>query len=140
MSKSIRISKKHGLNPTIPVCFWCGEEKQEIALMGHVSTKDNNDFEMPMRCVINYEPCEKCAAAWKNAVIILETTEKDIKRPAISKNNDKNIYPTGSLVGITEDAASRIFEHDYKFGEVILLDEKPFKTLFADAISESKER
>ena len=140
MSKSIRISKKHGLNPTIPICFWCGEEKREIALMGHVSTKDNNDIEMPMHCIIDYEPCEKCAAAWKNAVIILETTEKDIKRPAISKNNDKNTYPTGSLVGITEDAASRIIEHDYKFGEVILLDEKPFKTLFADVISESEER
>ena len=34
MSKSIRLSPAHGVNPTIPICFWCGNEKNEIALMG----------------------------------------------------------------------------------------------------------
>ena len=28
----IKLSPKHGLNPTIPVCFWCGEERNEVAL------------------------------------------------------------------------------------------------------------
>lgn len=30
----IKLSPKYGVNPTIPVCFWCGKEKNEIALMG----------------------------------------------------------------------------------------------------------
>ena len=32
----IKISPKYGVNPTIPVCFWCGKQKNEIALMGHM--------------------------------------------------------------------------------------------------------
>lgn len=39
MSKGIKISPKYGLNPTIPVCFWCGKQKNEIALMGRMSKK-----------------------------------------------------------------------------------------------------
>ena len=32
MSKDdIKLSPKHGLNPTMPVCFWCGKEKNEVA-------------------------------------------------------------------------------------------------------------
>ena len=33
---SILLSPKHGVNPTIPVCFWCGREKNEVALMGYL--------------------------------------------------------------------------------------------------------
>ena len=33
-TNSIKISQKHGVNPTIPICFWCGKEKNEIALLG----------------------------------------------------------------------------------------------------------
>ena len=36
MSKGIEISPKHGVNPTIPICFWFGEEKGEIVLLGRV--------------------------------------------------------------------------------------------------------
>ena len=54
MSRSIRISEKHGVNPTIPICFYCGEDKNEVALLG----KLHGDKEAPMRMWINgdYEP------------------------------------------------------------------------------------
>ena len=32
--KNIKISPKHGLNPLIPKCFFCGKEKNEIAILG----------------------------------------------------------------------------------------------------------
>ena len=41
MSRNIILSPKYGVNPTIPVCFWCGEQKPEIALMGRVYEKDS---------------------------------------------------------------------------------------------------
>lgn len=58
MSRSIRISEKHGANPTIPICFFCGEDKNEVALLGKLS----GDKEAPMRMWINgdYEPCDEC--------------------------------------------------------------------------------
>ena len=36
MRMALKLSPKHGLNPTISVCFWCGEEKDESALLGHI--------------------------------------------------------------------------------------------------------
>ena len=56
MSKDIKISPKYGVNPTIPVCFFCGEPKNEIALMG----KMKGDIEAPKNMVLDYEPCEHC--------------------------------------------------------------------------------
>ena len=53
---SIRLSEKHGVTPTIPVCFGCGKQKNEIALLGRLP----NDAEAPMNMVLNYDPCEEC--------------------------------------------------------------------------------
>ena len=40
MSKGdIKLSKKHGLQPTIPLCPYCGKEKNEIALLGAAGDK-----------------------------------------------------------------------------------------------------
>ena len=61
MANSIPLSPKHGLNPTIPVCAWCGEPKNEIALMGRIKTDvRGEDPQAPMHCVLDYEPCEHC--------------------------------------------------------------------------------
>ena len=34
MNESILLHHEHGLNPTIPVCFYCGSERNEVALLG----------------------------------------------------------------------------------------------------------
>lgn len=70
MSKGIRLHKEFGLNPTMPVCFWCGEETGEVALMGaHLKG------EAPRTMVVNLDPCEKCAAKWAEGIAIIEATE-----------------------------------------------------------------
>ena len=57
MSKSIKLSEKYGVNPTIPVCFFCGIPKNEIALLGHIGDKrKGEDFEAPHCVVLDYEP------------------------------------------------------------------------------------
>lgn len=28
-----KLSPKYGVNPTIPVCFWCGEDKNEVIIL-----------------------------------------------------------------------------------------------------------
>ena len=57
---SILLSPKHGVNPTIPVCFWCGREKNEVALMGYLKGRGGEDIAAPMHMVIDYEPCDEC--------------------------------------------------------------------------------
>ena len=74
MSKSIKLSPKHGVNPTIPICFWCGKEKNEVALLGRIGGKE--DIKAPKNMVLDFEPCADCIAKMALGVTCMECTEK----------------------------------------------------------------
>lgn len=118
MSKGIEVSPKHGLNPTIPVCFWCGKDKNEIALLGRIRektknryganvTKKDSDIEAPSRMVIDYEPCDECMKMWDSGVAVIEVQETPInpEQPEIQKG----LYPTSRFVVMTVEGADRVF-------------------------------
>ena len=68
MSKGdILMSPKYGLNPCMPICFFCREPKGEIALLGRIWERDSNgikvggsDVEAPKEAVLDYDLCDKC--------------------------------------------------------------------------------
>lgn len=114
----IEISPKHGLNPTIPVCFWCGKEKNEIALLGRIREKTKDHFgsntvvrgsviEAPRRMVLDYEPCDECKKMWESGVAVLEVQQTPTmpNQPEIQKG----IYPTGRFAVVTVEGADRVF-------------------------------
>lgn len=103
----IKLSPKHGVNPTIPVCFWCGKPKNELALLGRLK----DDEEAPRNCVLDYEPCEECQKTWKLGVALLGASEKPIddSLPPIKNSSGKVLYPTGQWIVITKEAAKRYF-------------------------------
>ena len=139
MAKNITLSPKHGLNPTIPVCAWCGEPKNEIALMGRIKTdKRGEDPEAPMHCVLDYEPCEHCAEQWSQGVVVLEATTRRPTpyRPPIQKNGDDEIYPTMRYVVIKPEAAERLFNGQFNVGQRILLEDEAFENIFGGAIND----
>lgn len=104
----IKISPKHGLNPTIPICFWCGEEKNEIALMGHIGDgRKHKDIKAPMHAVINYEPCERCAEAMASGFTVIEAT--GTQNWVTDKEMQEGVYPTGKWTVLKREAARRIF-------------------------------
>lgn len=104
---NIRISEKHGVNPTIPICFWCGKQKNEIALLG----KLKGDVEAPHNCVLDYEPCEECKKKWALGVALLGTRKKPLNDtlPPIKNSSSEILYPTGQWIVITKEAAKRYF-------------------------------
>lgn len=105
MSKSIRISPKHGLNPTIPVCFFCGKPKNELVLMG----KLKGDAEAPKNVCLDYEPCDACKAMFEGNILLMGVmTTPNGDQPPIQDN----LYPTGSYVVITREAAGRVFQDE----------------------------
>ena len=64
----MRIGKK-GLNPTIPLCHYCGKPKNMIMLTGLAGEKwakknGHSDGEMPMYVHVedDIEPCDECKA------------------------------------------------------------------------------
>lgn len=110
MSKKdgIRISEKHGVNPTLGVCAWCGEETGEIAMLGYLP----GDVEAPKHTVLSYAPCEECKKKWEQGVAIIEVS----RRPRHENQPEivEGAYPTGRLAVIDEKALSEGFKNGMK--------------------------
>lgn len=98
--KSIRISPKYGVNPTIPICFFCGEEKHEIALLGKIG-KGTEDLEAPHYALLDYEPCDECLKKMATGITLVEVSNTPVSanQPPIIEN----AYPTGNWWVVTED-------------------------------------
>lgn len=129
---SIRLSKKHGLNPTIPICFFCGEHKNEIALMGELK----GDIEAPKNLLLDYEPCDKCKKKFKEGVLIIEATQyPNVKnQPPIQKD----AYPTGRYILVKPE----VFKEPYnKAGTTALMHLSDYEKLIIGSKKEelSKE-
>ena len=137
MANSIKLSPKYGLNPTIPICAWCGKEKNEIALMGYMSKKNERrtawggtssaverDIEAPRNAILDYEPCDECKALWAQGVAIIEvtTTPRAEGQPPISNG----AYPTGGVVVVKEEALNG----DFKKGSKALMLSSEFQAMF----------
>ena len=121
----IKLSREHGVNPTIPICFWCGEEKGEIVLMGHIGDyRKGEDFKAPKHMVIDYEPCDKCKAEWEQGVAILEVSHTPMQegQPPIAEG----AYPTGKMVVVREEALNG----DFPKGSKALMIDEEFRATF----------
>ena len=127
---SIKISPKHGVNPTICTCMWCGKPKNEIALLGRLK----GDVEAPMYSTIDYEPCDECASVWQQGVALIEvvTHSKD-GRPAFTKGPiGEDLYPTGRISVVTAEAAQRWFNIDPAYlqaGKKLVLDVEAYSKI-----------
>ena len=104
MSKGIELSPKHGLNPTVLVCFFCGEDKNELALLGRVRSKKNSDVEAPRRAVLNTEPCDKCKAHMAQGVILISVRDNEA-------DTDGNPYRSGGWVVLKAEDVARLVQH-----------------------------
>lgn len=116
---SIRLSEKHGVNPTLCKCFYCGESKG-VALLGKLP----DDAEAPRECVMDYEPCDECKEKFSKGVLCIETTTETPKdnRPCISKTPTE-LYPTGKYLVLTSEGISRMFQRPFKNGDKCFLEE-----------------
>ena len=106
-----------GIYPTIPVCFWCGQEKNEVALV-------ECSEELPMHSLINYEPCDECRKTMALGVTVIEATKSPNGNPEIQDG----IYPTGRWVVVRAKAAQMAFKID-KSIKKIFVDEEVFKSI-----------
>jgi hypothetical protein len=89
---SIRLSEKHGVNPSLAICFFCGKDTGEIILPGRLP----GDAEAPRRAVWGYEPCPQCAQFMGQGVILISVRAEE-------RNPDR----TGGWVVVTDDFITR---------------------------------
>ena len=128
MSKGIKISPKYGLNPTIPVCFWCGKQKNEIALMGRMK----GDIEAPKNMVLDYVPCEECQSHMAMGVAVLEAS--DHPNTEGQPPMQKGVYPTSRFVVVTTECADRVFSAyaPWSEGKKVFVDSDVFSHFLPD--------
>lgn len=124
----IKISPKYGINPTIPVCFWCGKQKNEIALMGHMK----GDIEAPKNMVLDYVPCEECQSHMAMGVAVLEAN--DHPNTEGQPPMQKGVYPTSRFVVITTECADRVFNAyaPWSEGKKVFVDSDVFSHFLPD--------
>ena len=97
----MRLHKKYGLNPTITQCFFCGKDKNEIALLGAAYKN-----QAPTHAVIDKEPCEKYKKYMEMGIMFVSVKDNtDQENPY----NQENPYRTGKIAVIIEQAAKKIF-------------------------------
>lgn len=106
MSKGIRISEKHGVNPSITVCPICGKETG-IALLG----KLKGDKEAPMRMLS--DPCDDCVSKLGNdKIYILAIDDQGYgTKGIIIKRSALNIPVKGYMTLMKENEFDKVFKH-----------------------------
>lgn len=87
---SIRLSPKFGVNPAIPKCFYCNEDKNEVILVGRLP----NDAEAPRNTVWDKSPCDKCKGYMEKGVILISVRDGE---------HGENPYRTGGWVVVKDD-------------------------------------
>lgn len=94
MGDSIRLHPVHGVNPTIPTCFLCGESKNELVLLGAAYKG-----EAPMKICLDKTPCDKCKGFMAKGIIFISIRN--------GEPQSDNPYRTGAWCVVTEEAFRR---------------------------------
>lgn len=92
---SIRISEKHGVNPSLDVCYICGRAKG-VLLLGRLA----GDAQAPREICRDKEPCDKCKEYMLIGIIFISVRD--------GWNGVGEPYRTGKLVVIKEEAVKEI--------------------------------
>ncbi len=101
----IKLSPKHGVNPAIPLCFYCNEAKNEVILAGRLP----GDEEAPRASVWDTVPCDKCKGYMAKGVILISVKDG---------SEGDNPYRTGGWVVVKDEFITRAI--DPVAGAVIL--------------------
>ena len=64
---SLRLHKEHGVNPTIPICFFCEQPKGDVVLLGATYKG-----KAPMHMLFDYLPCDDCREKFKQGILFIE--------------------------------------------------------------------
>jgi len=81
----IVLSEKWGVNPTIPICWYCEKEKNQLVMLGKEGEKvarllGHEDGQMPRatQLPLDFEPCDACK---KVGIGFIEITNEEVPEP-----------------------------------------------------------
>jgi hypothetical protein len=97
MKNSIRLSEKHGANPSLTQCFVCMKDVG-VALFGRMK----NDAEAPRRICLDHEPCGECKEHMEQGIVLISVDAKQ-------SFDMQNPHRTGGWCVVREDFVQRVF-------------------------------
>ena len=108
---SITLSKKHGVNPGLINCYFCGEPK-EIALYGRLP----GGKEAPRSGVLDLEPCETCRDLMSRGILLISTRDGEAEKCDAARDEARragapfipNPWRSGGWVVVSEEAIRRV--------------------------------
>lgn len=103
----VKLSPKHGLNPSMMQCFFCGET-YAIALPGLIRRKGvyDSDIEAPHKAVWSMDPCDNCKSLMAKGVILISIRNGEKPPP---HGEVPNPYRTGGWCVVAEAFIKRVF-------------------------------
>lgn len=118
--KGIILSPKHGVNPSLLKCFWCGKDKG-VALLGRLK----GDAEAPREIIPDPEPCDACKAAMAKGVTLLEVSDDGSRFHgntafSVADADGHRHWFTGRMAVLREGAE---LVKKYKAGDRVLVDD-----------------
>jgi len=102
----IHVSDKHGVNPAVPRCFYCLENKNEVILAGKLP----GDKEAPQSAVWDNVPCDSCAELMTQGVILVSVRDDQLEELEWAQREKRmpNPYRTGGFWVLKDEAIRRI--------------------------------
>lgn len=111
----IMIGPKHGVNPSVGLCFWCGEATS-VLLFGRLRSESKKAFGMraidtaaPHKVVTDHEPCETCREIMGRGICLKEVMDSD----------DAATTPTGRYWVVTESCLRKIVKFEALADEIV---------------------
>jgi len=87
---SIKISPKHGLNPSVVKCYFCGGG-HSVVLFGRLK----GDVEAPREVCVDRVPCDECEALMRQGVLLISVRDGE---------QGEDPYRTGGWCVVKDDA------------------------------------
>lgn len=122
----ILLHPKHGLNPSLDICFVCGEAKG-IVLLGAKSKKITGQDDAPRELITSIEPCDACRKKYLNdAVLLVECDENNTPSSRFMIMKDEGVraafnaeVPKGRIALVSNDIFGDILDYCKKHDEKV---------------------
>lgn len=93
--------KEECFGVAIPVCYFCGREKNEIILNTRLTPSEAKKVKEAHGKVVNMEPCDECKKMMEQGVMLIQCGDN---------NQD---YRTGTFVVVKDEAIPQMFPPEY---------------------------
>ena len=115
-----RISKEHGVNPSIDTCFICGKDIS-VVLFGTAYKDENGKTAKAPKKVCTGQLCDDCQKIIDEGGIFFIVVKDG--------ETGKNPWRTGQIGALKEEAVQKMFP-DFPYQKINYIEESAYKQIF----------